>query len=163
MRPEQVTGEVKKRQVTLLKKKQAKKNDANLSAKPAKTTCMKMDFNSQFQREPTGELTPALAAVYRRNPTPGHSWPARRRPSLVCQRKEVTHQVTSSSALQFGQYRGKTLKWWLSSDIVNASMVLAVHQREREGGDTTQSAIMGNKDALLRYAALFPDMMAAIS
>ncbi|CAM4535439.1 unnamed protein product [Leuciscus chuanchicus] len=123
----------------------------------------KMDFNSQYQREPTGELTPALAAVYRRNPTPGHSWPARRRPSLVCQRKEVTHQVTSSSALQFGQYRGKTLKWWLSSDIVNASMVLAVHQREREGGDTTQSAIMGNKDALLRYAALFPDMMAAIS
>ncbi|XP_077095117.1 uncharacterized protein LOC143746835 isoform X2 [Siphateles boraxobius] len=42
-------------------------------------------------------------------------------------------------------------------------MVLAVHQREREGGDTTQSAVMGNKDALLRYAALFSDMMAAIS
>ncbi|KAK7167109.1 hypothetical protein R3I94_001491 [Phoxinus phoxinus] len=42
-------------------------------------------------------------------------------------------------------------------------MVLAVHQREREAGDTTQSAIMGNKDALLRYSALFPDMMAAIS
>ncbi|XDV38719.1 hypothetical protein PO909_008069 [Leuciscus waleckii] len=66
-------------------------------------------------------------------------------------------------ALQFGQYWGKTLKWLLSYDIGYASMVLAVHQREREGGDTTQSAIMGNKDALLRYAALFPDMMAAIS
>ncbi|ROL44329.1 hypothetical protein DPX16_8751 [Anabarilius grahami] len=42
-------------------------------------------------------------------------------------------------------------------------MVLAVHQREREGGDTTQSAVMGNKDAFLRYAGLFPDMVAAIS
>lgn len=75
-----------------------------------------------------------------------------------------SHQlVLSEGALQFCQYRGKTLKWLLSNDIVNASMVLAVHQRERERGDTTQSAIMGNKDALLRYAALFPDMMAAIS
>ena len=59
------------------------------------------------------------------------------------------HLVLSESALQFGQYRGKTLKWLLSNDIVNASMVLAVHQREHEGGDTTQSAIMGNKNALL--------------
>lgn len=42
-------------------------------------------------------------------------------------------------------------------------MVLAAHQREREGGNTTQSAVMGNKDALLGYAGLFPDVMAAVS
>ncbi|KAL0147531.1 hypothetical protein M9458_057159, partial [Cirrhinus mrigala] len=29
-------------------------------------------------------------------------------------------------------------------------MVLPVHQRECEGSDTTQSAVTGNKDALLR-------------
>ncbi len=83
----------------------------------------------------------ALAAAYRKNPTPGWSWPA----------------------LQFGQYQGKSFKWLLSNDIGYASMVLAAHQREREGGNTTQSAVMGNKDALLGYAGLFPDVMAAIS
>ncbi len=50
------------------------------------------------------------------------------------------HQlVLSESALQFGQYRGKSFKWLLSNDIGYLAMVLAVHQREREGGDTTQS------------------------
>ncbi len=57
---------------------------------------------------------------------------------------------------------GKTFKWLLSNDVGYAAMVLAVHQREREGGDTTQSAVMGNKDALLQYAGLFPDVLAAI-
>lgn len=74
------------------------------------------------------------------------------------------HQlVLSESAMQFGQYRGKTFNWLLSNDVGYAAMVLAVHQRERESSDTTQSAVMGNKDALLRYAGLFPDMKAAIS
>ncbi len=50
------------------------------------------------------------------------------------------HQlVLSESALQFGQYRGKSFKWLLSNGIGYLAMVLAVHQREREGGDTTQS------------------------
>ncbi|XP_016432021.1 uncharacterized protein LOC107758734 [Sinocyclocheilus rhinocerous] len=136
-----------------------------------------MDYSAQFRREASGELTPkpspeaaALATAYRKNPTPGRSWPAAR-----VKEEAIAHVaaaggdtsnrqlVLSESALQFGQYRGKTFKWLLSNDVGYAAMVLAVHQREREGGDTTQSAVMGNKDALLRYAGLFPDMVAAIS
>ncbi|XP_068076533.2 uncharacterized protein isoform X1 [Danio rerio] len=136
-----------------------------------------MDYSAQFRREATGELTlkpspeaVALAAAYRKNPTPGRSWPAARVKEEAIARVAAAggdsscHQlVLSESALQFGQYRGKTFKWLLSNDVGYAAMVLAVHQREREAGDTTQSFIMGNKDALLRYAGLFPVMMAAIS
>lgn len=71
--------------------------------------------------------------------------------------------VLSENALQFGQYQGKSFKWLLSNDIGYASKVLATHQREHERGKTTQSAAMGNKDALLGYAGLFLDVMAAIS
>lgn len=70
--------------------------------------------------------------------------------------------VLSESALQFGQYRGKTFKWLLSNDIGYAAMVLASHRQERERGDTSVTAVMGNKDALLQYAGLFPDVRAAI-
>ncbi|XP_017210681.1 uncharacterized protein isoform X2 [Danio rerio] len=136
-----------------------------------------MDYSAQFRREATGELTlkpspeaVALAAAYRKIPTPGRSWPAARVKEEAIARVAAAggdsscHQlVLSESALQFGQYRGKTFKWLLSNDVGYAAMVLAVHQREREAGDTTQSFIMGNKDALLRYAGLFPVMMAAIS
>ncbi|XP_073804108.1 uncharacterized protein [Danio rerio] len=138
---------------------------------------LQMDYSAQFRREATGELTlkpspeaVALAAAYRKNPTPGRSWPAARVKEEAIARVAAAggdsscHQlVLSESALQFGQYRGKTFKWLLSNDVGYAAMVLAVHQREREAGDTTQSFIMGNKDALLRYAGLFPVMMAAIS
>ncbi|XP_067307650.1 uncharacterized protein [Pseudorasbora parva] len=135
-----------------------------------------MDYSATFRLEATGELTlkpspeaAALSTAYRKNPTPGRSWPAARVKEEAIARVAAAggdssnHQlVLSESALQFGQYRGKTFKWLLSNDVGYAAMVLAVHQREREGGDTTQSAVMGNKDALLRYAGLFPKMVAAI-
>ncbi len=135
-----------------------------------------MDYSTQFRREASGELTlkpspeaAALATAYRKNPTPGRSWPAARVKEEAIARVAAAggdpsnHQlVLSESALQFGQYRGKRFKWLVSNDVGYLAMVLAVHQREREGGDTTQSAVMGNKDALLRYAGLFPDVLAAI-
>ncbi|KAL0147534.1 hypothetical protein M9458_057162, partial [Cirrhinus mrigala] len=135
----------------------------------------KMDYGAHFRREASGEHTlkpspeaVALATAYRKNPTPGRSWPAARVKEEAIARVVAAggdpsnHQlVLSESALQFGQYRGKTFKWLLSNDIGYVAMVLAVHQREREGGDTTHSAVMGNKDALLRYAGLFPDVLAA--
>ncbi|XP_057187565.1 uncharacterized protein LOC130552902 [Triplophysa rosa] len=60
------------------------------------------------------------------------------------------------------QYRGKTFKWLLSNDAGYAAMVLASHRQERERGDTSVTAVMGNKEALLQYAGLFPDVRAAI-
>ncbi len=135
-----------------------------------------MDYSTQFRREASGELTlkpspeaAALATAYRKNPTAGRSSPAARVKEEAIIRVAAAggdpsnHQlVLSESALQFGQYRGKSFKWLVSNDVGYLAMVLAVHQREREGGDTTQSAVMGNKDALLRYAGLFPDVLAAI-
>ncbi len=88
----------------------------------------------------------ALATAYRKNPTPGRSWPAARVKEEAIARVAAAggdpsnHQlVLSESALQFGQYRGKSFKWLLSNGIGYLAMVLAMHQREREGGDTTQS------------------------
>ncbi|KAK7156958.1 hypothetical protein R3I94_006876 [Phoxinus phoxinus] len=136
-----------------------------------------MHHSAQFRRESSGELTlkpspeaAALAAAYKKNPTPGRLWPAARVKEEAISRVAAAggdtsdhHLAMSECALQFGQYRGKTFKWLLSNDVGYTSMVLAVNQREREAGDTTQSAVMSNKDVLLRYAGLFPDMVAAIS
>ena len=41
-------------------------------------------------------------------------------------------------------------------------VILVSHQKEREGGDTSQSPLSANKDALTSYAQLFPQMTAAI-
>lgn len=70
--------------------------------------------------------------------------------------------VLSESVVQFGQYRGKTFKWFLCNDVGYAAMVLASHRQERECGDMSTAAVMGNKDALLQYAGLFPEVVAAI-
>ncbi|CAL8311575.1 unnamed protein product [Lota lota] len=45
--------------------------------------------------------------------------------------------VLSESELQFGQYRG----WLLSHDVGYACSPLASHQKEREGGDTSESPL----------------------
>ncbi len=69
----------------------------------------------------------------------------RRRPSLAWQQLEVTRPITSlcwvKAPCSLASTMGKTFKWLLSNDIGYLAMVLAVHQREREGGDTTQSAV----------------------
>lgn len=135
-----------------------------------------MDFNAIFRREASGELTlkpsaeaVALAAAYRKNPTPGRSWPAAKVKEDAMARVAAAggdtrnlKLVLSENALQFGQYRGKTFKWLLSNDVGYAAMVLASHRQERERGGLSTAAVMGNKDALLQYAGLFPDVMAAI-
>ncbi|KAL1269405.1 hypothetical protein QQF64_031694 [Cirrhinus molitorella] len=111
----------------------------------------------------------ALAATYRKNPTPGRSWPAARVKEEAMARVAaaggdagIWQLVLSESALQFGQYRGKTFKWLLSNDVGYAAMVLASHRQERERGDTSTAPVMANKDALLQYSGLFPDVVAAI-
>ncbi|KAI7798252.1 hypothetical protein IRJ41_022032 [Triplophysa rosa] len=132
-----------------------------------------MDFNANLRREASGELTfkpspeaAALATAYWKNPTPGRSWPvARVKEEVVAAAGGDTgdrNLVLSERALQFGQYRGKTFKWLCSNDVGYVAMVLASHQQERERGDRSTSAVMGNKDALLQYVALFPDVMEAI-
>lgn len=70
--------------------------------------------------------------------------------------------VLSESELQFGKYRGQTFKWLLANDVGWVCGLLASHQRERDGGDRTQSPLMANKDALLSYAELFPEVAALI-
>ncbi len=40
--------------------------------------------------------------------------------------------LASQSAIQFGQYREKTLKWMLENDLGYSLMVISGHQQERE-------------------------------
>ena len=41
-------------------------------------------------------------------------------------------------------------------------MVLAGHQKERESGDLSDTALMSNKDVFLKYAGSFPELAEAI-
>ncbi|XP_067454539.1 uncharacterized protein [Thunnus thynnus] len=75
---------------------------------------------------------------------------------------ECWQLVLSESELQFGQYRGQTFKWLLSHDVGYTCAILVSHQKEREGGNTSQSPLSANKDALTSYAQLFPQMTGAI-
>lgn len=65
------------------------------------------------------------------------------------------HAVLAESQLQFGQLLG--------NDVGYACTIIVSHEKERDGGDTTQSPLMGNKDALVSYARLFPPMVTAIA
>ncbi|KAM9341602.1 uncharacterized protein ABDE67_015265 [Symphorus nematophorus] len=67
-----------------------------------------------------------------------------------------------AAARQFGQYRGQTFRWLLSHDVGYAAAIVASHHKEREGGDTSQTPLAGNKDALASYAGLFQDFTAVV-
>ena len=71
--------------------------------------------------------------------------------------------VLAESELQFGQYCGQTFRWLLENAVGYAVSILASHQKEREGGDISTSALMENKDALASYARLFPPMVTAVA
>ncbi len=75
---------------------------------------------------------------------------------------ECWQLVLSESELQFGQYRGQTFKWLLEHDVGYACSLIVSHQKERDSGDTSDTPLAGNKDALASYAELFPEMTAAI-
>ncbi|XP_042605447.1 uncharacterized protein LOC122141618 [Cyprinus carpio] len=70
--------------------------------------------------------------------------------------------LESQSAIQFGQYRGKTFKWMLENDLGYSLMVLSGHQREREAGRLDRGALMANKDVFLKYACTFEKVAEAI-
>ena len=124
----------------------------------------------QLTLEPSPEAT-ALAGTYHR---PGSAVsPEIKRPETVREEAkarvllaggdpECMQQVLSENELQFGQYQGQTLKWLLSHDVGYACAVLMSHQKEREAGDTSQSPLAINKDALASYAQLFPELMQVI-
>ncbi|XP_041947807.1 uncharacterized protein LOC121708916 [Alosa sapidissima] len=71
--------------------------------------------------------------------------------------------VLAESELQIGQHRGQTFQWLLSNNVGFAVKILASHQKEREGGDTTTTPQMLNKDALASYAGLYPPMVTAVA
>ncbi|XP_068566861.1 uncharacterized protein [Cebidichthys violaceus] len=73
-----------------------------------------------------------------------------------------TKLVLSRHEIQFGKYRGQTFHWLLSNDVGNLIVILAAHHQERESGDLDTSPIKQNKDALSRYARLFPCVMSAV-
>ncbi|XP_062250362.1 uncharacterized protein LOC133959255 [Platichthys flesus] len=75
---------------------------------------------------------------------------------------ECWQLVLSESQLQFGQYRGQTFKWLLSHDVGYACGILVSHMQEREAGDSSQSPLAANKDALASYARLLPQMVQLI-
>nr|XP_054606627.1 uncharacterized protein LOC107376411 isoform X2 [Nothobranchius furzeri]XP_054606628.1 uncharacterized protein LOC107376411 isoform X2 [Nothobranchius furzeri] len=52
--------------------------------------------------------------------------------------------VLSRWKVQFGTYQGKTFHWLLQNDVSYAVMVVASHQKEREGTGS-QSPLMANK------------------
>ncbi len=58
--------------------------------------------------------------------------------------------LASQSAIQFGQYRGRTFKWLLENDCGYSLMILSRHQREREGWQTGQRCPHGQQGCLPR-------------
>lgn len=70
--------------------------------------------------------------------------------------------LASQSAIQFGQYRGRTFKWLLENDFGYSLMILSKHQWEREAGRLDRGALMVNKDAFLQYACTFKKVTEAI-
>ncbi|XP_013866101.1 uncharacterized protein LOC106519112, partial [Austrofundulus limnaeus] len=71
--------------------------------------------------------------------------------------------VLSQMEVQFGLYRGKTFWWLLTHDPRYTVGVLASHEAEREGGDSSSSPLMLHKDALLEYARLFEEVTSALA
>ena len=139
-----------------------------------------MDSKPHFRRENDGELTlrasPAALAVEREHLTRiGSGTPfqvkepavvhaeAKRRVAAGGGDPRDNQLVASESAIQFGQYRGKSFKWLLENDLGHAVMVLSGHQKERESGDLSDTALITNKDALLRYASFYPEVAKAIT
>ncbi|KAI4881424.1 hypothetical protein NFI96_001441 [Prochilodus magdalenae] len=140
---------------------------------------LNMDSRSTFRWEDTDELTlgasPVALAVEREHVTTriGSGTPFQvQEPTIVwaeCWPEEeeeeiigTTSLVASENVLQFGQYRGKSFKWLLENDPGYVVMVLAGHQKERESGDLSDTALVTNKDAFLRYASFYPEAAKAI-
>ncbi|CAL8272452.1 unnamed protein product [Boreogadus saida] len=71
--------------------------------------------------------------------------------------------VLAESEVQFGLYRGQTFQWLLGNAVGYAVSILASHRMEREGGDTSKSPLMENKDSLASYGGLFPPMVTAVA
>ncbi|XP_070398909.1 uncharacterized protein [Nothobranchius furzeri] len=69
--------------------------------------------------------------------------------------------VLSRWKVQFGTYQGKTFHWLLQNDVGYAVMVVASHQKEREGTGS-QSPLMANKDAFTRYSLAYPEFAEAV-
>ncbi|KAK5611524.1 hypothetical protein CRENBAI_015477 [Crenichthys baileyi] len=69
--------------------------------------------------------------------------------------------ILSRCALQFGRYLGRTFLWLLENDVGYAVNLVASHQKERERTGS-QSPLMANKDALLRYSSAYPDFLEAV-
>ena len=136
-----------------------------------------MDSRSTFRWEDNDELTlgasPAALAVEKEHVTTriGSGTPFQvQEPTIVwaeCWPEEeeiigTTSLVASENVLQFGQYRGNSFKWLLENDLWYVVMLLAGHQNERESGDLSDTALVTNKDALLRYARFYPEAAMAI-
>ncbi|XP_074505853.1 uncharacterized protein LOC141776291 [Sebastes fasciatus] len=69
--------------------------------------------------------------------------------------------VLSRWKFQFGRYLGKTFHWLLENDVGYAVNLVASHQKEREKSGS-QSPLMANKDALIRYSSAYPDFVEAV-
>ncbi|XP_047220269.1 uncharacterized protein LOC124867733 [Girardinichthys multiradiatus] len=63
----------------------------------------------------------------------------------------------SNAALILSRYLGRTFLWLLE----NAVNLVTSHQKERERTGS-QSPLMANKDALLRYSSAYPDFLEAV-
>nr|XP_055062937.1 uncharacterized protein LOC129445993 [Misgurnus anguillicaudatus] len=63
--------------------------------------------------------------------------------------------VLGCYSIQFGMYRGQTFRWLLENDVGYTTQLVASHQREREKS-ASDSPLMANKDALVRYACAHP-------
>ncbi|XP_073730799.1 uncharacterized protein [Misgurnus anguillicaudatus] len=63
--------------------------------------------------------------------------------------------VLGCYSIQFGMYRGQTFRWLLENDVGYTTQLVASHQREREKS-ASNSPLMANKDALVRYSCAHP-------
>ncbi|CAK6982381.1 uncharacterized protein LOC115796701 [Scomber scombrus] len=63
--------------------------------------------------------------------------------------------------IQFGKYQGKIFHWLLENDVGYTVNLVASHQKERERTGS-QSPLMANKDAFVRYSSAYPDFVEAV-
>ncbi|TNN25027.1 hypothetical protein EYF80_064846 [Liparis tanakae] len=66
--------------------------------------------------------------------------------------------LLSRFEMQLGKYRGQSFHWLAIHDIGYLVMIVADHAKARTAGDCNTGALMSNKDALWRYARMFPEV-----
>ncbi|XP_033837449.1 uncharacterized protein LOC117384271 [Periophthalmus magnuspinnatus] len=117
---------------------------------------MDAPLNKKKHRDPEQPAEPL--SVWANGVTSAKMTRAKQTQSKV-EKSSTDEPKLSGDLLLFGKHRGKSFEWLLQKYEAYAVYVVATHLKEREDGDTTQTELMRNKDALAEYVSCFPNVM----